>query len=90
MWRAHLSFHPSDQPATLSLARCIGRGGDDDGARAVLALALLKSPKWVDGLVEYGIALYRLNKVTKARHQWRMALETDPKNEDAAKLLKSY
>ena len=90
MWRAHLSFHPTDRPAILALARCVGRSGDDDGARAVLALATQNHPGWADAHVELGIALYRLSQVEAARSEWRKALQLDAQNEDAAKLLKGF
>ena len=90
MWRAHLSFHPQDRPAILALARCVGRSGDDDGARAVLALATRDHPNWADVRVELGIALYRLSQVAAARSQWEQAIKLDPKNKDAARLLSGF
>ena len=90
MWRAHLSFHPNDRDATLSLARCVGKSGDDDGARAVLMIAINKDDKWVDARVELGIALYRLSMVTEARAQWRKALELNPAHKDAQRLLDNF
>ena len=90
MWRAHLSFHPKDRTAILSLARCVGRSGDDDGARAILAIAIQELPDWADAYVELGIALYRLSQVRNARAAWQKALELDSKHEDALRLLKGY
>ena len=90
MWRAHLAFHPEDQEGIIALARCIGRLGDDDNARAILEINTRRFPEWVDAKIELGIALYRLNKIKAARDQWHKALNVDPENVDAQRLLRQY
>lgn len=90
MWRAHLAFFPDDQPAIIALARCIGRQGDDDTARAILQINVQRFPNWLDAQIELGIALYRLKQPVKARDIWRAVLKDDPNNEDAQHLLRQY
>jgi tetratricopeptide (TPR) repeat protein len=90
MWRAHLAFFPDDQEGIIALARCIGRLGDDDSARAILQISTHRFPEWVDAKIELGIALYRLNQIETARQKWRAALSIDPDNVDAQRLLRQY
>ena len=90
MWRAHLAFFPNDKKGIIALARCVGRLGDDDNARAILQINTQRFPEWVDAKIELGIALYRLSQIQAARSQWRAALSIDPTNADARRLLRQY
>lgn len=85
--RAWLAHHPADEDAVLRLARIVGRAGDDEAARALLADAVGRNPAFIAARINLGIALARLGDFTGARAAWRAVLDREPEHSEARALL---
>lgn len=86
-YRAWLAHHPEDEQTLLSLAREVGRDGDDEAARALLARAVAEHPGFVEARLNLGIALARLGRYPEARAAWQAVLERAPEHAEARRLL---
>ncbi len=86
-YRAWLAHHPEDEQTLLSLAREVGRDGDDEAARALLTRAVAEQPGFVEARLNLGIALARLGRYPEARAAWQAVLERAPDHAEARRLL---
>jgi tetratricopeptide (TPR) repeat protein len=85
--RGWLSAHGHDVEVVLSLARILGRGGDDGAARALLAEHVVRYPDAIDVWLNLGVAEARLGHLSAARTAWSRVLALDPAHADARALL---
>lgn len=85
--RAHLAHQPDDEEAVLSLAREVGRSGDDAAARALLAGYVETHPEHLRARINLGVAYARLGDLALARAAWEAVLAKAPENADAQDLL---
>lgn len=86
-YRAWLAHHPEDEETLLSLAREVGRDGDDEAARALLARAVAEHPDFVEARLNLGVALARLGRYPEARATWQALLDQAPDHTEARRLL---
>jgi tetratricopeptide (TPR) repeat protein len=85
--RAHLALHPADEDAVLLLAKCVGRAGDDEAARALLRRYVAAHPDHLRARTNLGVAHARLHEYQAARAAWNEVLRRSPENADALELL---
>lgn len=86
-YRAWLAHHREDEQTVLSLAREVGRDGDDEAARALLAQAVADHPGFVEARLNLGVALARLGRYAEARAAWEDVLKRAPDHAEAQRLL---
>ena len=87
--RAALDERSDDVEVRLTLARSLGRAGDDSAALALLEAHVIEQPIDARAWLNLGVAAARLGRIERAREAWSEVLRLDPGQTDAAALLKS-
>jgi predicted Zn-dependent protease len=87
--RAALNERSDDVEVRLTLARSLGRAGDDSAALALLEAHVIEQPLDARAWLNLGVAAARLGRIERAREAWSKVLRLDPGQTDAAALLKA-
>ena len=87
--RAALDERPEDAEVRLTLARALGRSGDDSAALALLEAHVIARPLEVRAWLNLGVAAARVGRVDRDRFAWSRVLRLEPGHTDAAALLES-
>ena len=86
-YRVHLAAWPDDLEIVMSLAKLLGRRGDDAAALSLLRHAVHIAGSSMAPRINLGIALARMGQLREARKAWREIIAMDPDNQDAIDLL---
>jgi tetratricopeptide (TPR) repeat protein len=82
-----LNLDPETPRYAISMARCLSRTGDKEGAVALLKKTLESDSKNVEAKVQLGVLYHSLQKLGEAKGQWQSALDLDPNHKSALMYL---